>query len=903
MMFERWWHVLRMRLRSLRHRDRLDRELDEELADHVARAEEAYRSQGMTARAARTAALRRIGGLTQRREDCRDERRLGWLDNLRADVRYAVRMAMKTPWMTAACVLALGAAMAVTIGGFSVIWDAYFAELPLEHADRIVAVRDVTQPDPTAVSPSLAMFREWEQHQTSFDLIGAADLRSREVSDGAGGLIRYPVAVMTASGFDIAEVGPIHGRLLRATDEVPGAPPVVVVGYRVWHALFGGDAELVGKTVNIDGADVEVVGIVPDGFRFPISQDLWLPLTRDQAAPGGVEQPMLVFGRLAVGVTREQSQAELEVIRAGYAAANPGDFELRDRLTTVIPYTRLLDNSGTGAVVFGAIAFFVLVLVVACGSVANLLLVRAVARTREIAVRGALGASRRRLVTQLSIEALLLAIGGSVLGFGAASLTFAWFLGFLSIEGLPFWMHWGINPAAAIFGVAAAVVATVVAGVIPAFRATGVATHSVLKDGAGTASSVRFGTVSGALTVVEVTLSVAFLAAAALMAKSVLVAADVDQALPTREVLVASVSMADDWAVADEWAVADPVEIDVPDGIIPPDRWPLVQEELRAAVEALPGVRSALLATRLPGQVHRQARVELEQEMEGAPAAAGAQVLVTEVSPELFDMFNATLLAGRSFGPGDTLVAEPVAVVNTSFVRRFYGSRSPIGTRFRHGSGDTPSGWIRIVGVSSDVPMNPGIGQTDGYYIPFAQRRVNSFRLALHVAGDPLAMSGAVRDTVERIDPRMDVTGFETHQVLAARARIVFRLIGLVFIALGATGAFLSVAGLYAVMAFAVTQRTREIGIRRALGAGHRGIVGVVMRRGLSQVGAGIVLGSVAGWVLLGLMQFLPTGVASRGTGELVAAGAVMLTAGLVACVVPSARALAVQPVDALRQD
>ena len=244
-----------------------------------------------------------------------------------------------------------------------------------------------------------------------------------------------------------------------------------------------------------------------------------------------------------------------------------------------------------------------------------------------------------------------------------------------------------------------------------------------------------------------------------------------------------------------------------------------------------------------------------------------------------------------------------MAVVNTSFVRRFYGTRNPLGSRFRCNGGSSPSGWIRIVGVSSDLPMNPGAGQTDGYYLPFSQRHANRFTLAVHAPGDPLALAAAVKDTVERIDPRMAVTGVESHEDLAARVRSGFHLIGLIFIALGATAALLSVTGVYAVMAFAVTQRTREIGIRRALGANHRGILGVILRRGLVQVGAGILLGAAAGWGLLGLMQSCPTGVASRGGGVLLAAGALMSSAGLTACVVPAFRALAIHPVSALRQD
>ena len=421
MWFERWWYVLRLRVRSLLRREQVDRELDEELSYHIAQTIEEFRAKGFSRLDAQTAALRRFGGVTQRREECRDERRLGWLDSVRADLLVALRLAWKTPWMTAVSVMALGTAMAVVIGGFSVIWNFYYAELPFEDGDRIVAVQSVTQPDPASVPVSVALFRQWEARQTSFDLIAAADLRSREVANGAGGVVRYPVADMTSSAFEIARVPPLHGRTLRRSDETPCATPVVVIGHRVWQSLFGGDPEIVGQTVFVGGAAFQVVGIMPDGFRFPLSEDLWVPITRSPVARP--ERPVLVFGRLAEGVSRDQVHAELEVIRGNYVAAHPGDVAVGDRITAVMPYVQLTNQPGTDELVFGAFIFFVLILVVACASVSNLLLVRALARTRELAVRGALGASRRRLIAQLSIEALLLTTAGAVLGVWVTRLT------------------------------------------------------------------------------------------------------------------------------------------------------------------------------------------------------------------------------------------------------------------------------------------------------------------------------------------------------------------------------------------------------------------------------------------------------------------------------------------------
>jgi len=811
------------------------------------------------------------------------------------DLKFAYRMAMKSPWMTGASVIALGAAMAVTIFGFSLLWDSYFAALPFEHGDRIVAVRDIELPDPDDTPPRLAVYREWGELQQSLDVLAASYRRMRDVADGEGGLTRYPVVAMTASGFDVAGVAPLYGRTLNVADEEIGAPAVAVISHRVWRSLLGADPGAVGRSIEVDGTERLIVGVMPEGFRFPISEDLWIPMSTDPEIYGGIEPRwMNVFGRLADGVGIKQAEAELDAIRGGYAAEHPGDVDLRDRRTTVIPFVQSQTEPGTELMFIGMFLFVLTVLVVACASVANLLLARAAARTGEIAVRAALGASRGRLIAQMFIEALLLSCAGAVIGLVAAHVGLSWFSTFVSLERVPFWVEFGMSPPAVTFALIAAFGAALVAGIFPALKATGVAMHDVLKDEQGTSSSIRFGSISGALTVVEVALSVAFLAAAGLAAESLLVSGSLDRDLPTDQVLVASVSL------VDELAVSDNGQIIVPEGEIPFIQWATLQRQIRAATEQLPGVRNAVLATYLPGQQHRRSLVAPESESLGEPGT-GVRVPAAAVSPEFFAAFDGALLAGRNFAATDTAESEPVAIVNAALARRFYGGRNPIGERFRHLTGDDDADWIRIVGVSPNLRMNPGDDDEAGLYLPFTQRRTNNFTLALRVEGNPLALSAAVKETIGDIDRRIEVAGFVTHAELAKGYRTSYQVMSLMFAALGGTAVFLAVAGLYAVMAFSVAQRTREIGIRLALGADRGRILGVVLRRGLLQVGTGLALGSAAGWALLRLLQFFPTGVASDGTWMLAAAAMAMAIAGLLACLVPGARAVAVHPVVALR--
>jgi predicted permease len=620
-------------------------------------------------------------------------------------------------------------------------------------------------------------------------------------------------------------------------------------------------------------------------------------MNTDPASRGGIEPRWLrVFGRLAPGSTIEQAEAELDAIRRGYADEHPDDVDVRDRRTTVIPYITSQTEPGTEAMFLGMFVFVLLVLALACASVANLLLVRATSRTEEIAVRAALGAGRRRLVTQLLIEALLLSSAGAVLGVVAAQVGLTWFKGFVEIDRLPFWIELGMSPAAAVFAAIAAFGAAMIAGTVPAIRSTGVDLNGVLKGMQGASSRVRFGSISSALTIAEVTLSIAFLAGAALAAESLLVAGDLDRKLPTKQVLVAEI------ALVDEVGTDETGKTIVPEGSIPPAQWATVQEAIRVATERLPGARVAVLANSLPGTQHSRSRIELENDAAGNPAA-GVRVPVAAVSPEFFEAFDAVLLAGRSFGPADNSESELVAIVNRTFTRRFFGIQNPLGERFRLAPGDAELDWIRIIGVIDDLRMNPGADNKAGFYVPFAQQNANRFTLAVRLDNDPLAMSAAVKETIKRVDSRIDVAGLQTHEQWIEGYLVSYKTMSLMFTALGGAAFFLALAGLYAVMAFSVVQRTREIGIRLALGADRRRVLGVILRRGLLQIFTGIALGSALGWALLQLMQLVPIDMASGGTGWLVVAAASMLVAGLVASLVPASRALGIHPVEALRHE
>ncbi len=816
------------------------------------------------------------------------------IKGLSADATFAWRMMRKNPWMSAAAILSLGGAMGVTIGSFSLLWDSSYAQLPYVHGERIVRVYDITQTR-GGESPPLDVFRAWEARQTSFDTIAAAYTRRREIADGSGGFVRYPIATITAAGLALPGVPPLAGRALTAADESPGAPPVAVISHRVWQSLFGSDPEVIGQTLTIDRDQHTIVGIMPEGFRFPMSDDVWLPMAETPA--GGVEPRWLdVFGRLAAGSSRAQGQAELGAIRSAHAVEHPERPELADRRTSVVPYTTLSADPQADLIAQGMFLFVILILVVAAGSVANLLFSRALARSGEMAVRAALGAGRGRLIRQMFIEALLLTGGGAIVGVLGAHFGLMWFKAYIPLENLPFWVEFGLNPPAAVFTVAAALLTAAVAGIVPAYKATGGDVNDVLKDGQRGTSGFRFGSLTGALTTVEVALAVAFLAGAGLAARSLMDAAQSSQRLPTRELLVADVSLVEEYNTD---ATGNDV---VAEGSIPPAQWAEMAERVRAAVAGMPGVRAAAVGDTLPSWQHADTRIEIEGPAAGEPAA-GIRVLRAAVSPELFIAFDRAVAAGRTFGPADLPSSEQVAIVNAAFARRFFGDEHPIGRRFRESDDAEPSPWLTIVGIVTNLPMNPSGGGTAGFYRPFAQQGMSNFSLAARVDGPPLALSAAVKEVVARVDPRITVAEFMTHEDRAERMTVAYQMMSLVFTSLGGAALLLAVAGLYSVMSFSVTQRTREIGIRVALGASGSRVLGVVLGRGFRQVAIGIGIGALAGAGLLRVLSFLPIGISPDGPWLLAAAGGTMLLAGLSACLVPVSRALRIQPLEALRHE
>ncbi len=823
--------------------------------------------------------------------------RISWLD-----AKLGVRMLVKHPGLTLVGGLGLAVGVAISAAFFSVTAALVYPELPLEEGDRIVALenRDVAVNDEER--RSLHDFVAWRGELRSVRDLGAFRFVDRNLVTGEGPPEPVQVAEMTAAGFRVARVPPLLGRWLVEEDERKGAPPVVVIGHDVWRSRFAGDPGVVGRDVRLGSEVHTVVGVMPEGFAFPMSQSWWTPLRADPSGHGRREGPeIFVFGRLAPGATLREAQAELATIGRRAAAAFP---ETHAKLRPVVlPYTHSLTDM-QGGVPFWELArmqlLTSLLLVVVALNVAVLVYARTAMRQTEIAVRSALGASRRRIVAQLFVEALVLSLGAAAAGFALAQYGVRvglrlFYVSELEAARAPFWLDYGLRPAAVLFTLGLAVLAAVIVGVLPALQVTG-RLRSRLSELGGT--GVRLGRTWTALIVAQVAISVAVLPATVSLGWFAIRAAATRPTFPAERFLTVRVERD-----------REPV----PAGAAAPDvgtaRSGDRLAELMRRLEAEPDVAGVTYRAHLPG---RGGTVRVDGVPAPAESPSGHDVASTGVHAGYFDVFGARLLAGRRFEPADLGGEATAVVVSEAFVRRVMSGRDPLGRRVRHvvpaggaASGEAEIGrWYEIVGVVEDLQANPADPElvTPLLYYPVAPGRVQAVTLAVRLRGStPADFATRLRGIAAAVDPSLRVGTVASMAGGDLVDRVSSRGVGAAVALVLLSVFLLSAAGVYALMSFAVTQRRREIGIRTALGADAWQVLRSVFARAAGQ----LALGLAAGVAAATLLEALTGGGLMRGRGAVIlpALAAVMAVVGLLAALGPARRGLRIQPTEALRAD
>ncbi|MEM9530163.1 MAG: ABC transporter permease [Pseudomonadota bacterium] len=806
------------------------------------------------------------------------------------DVRYAVRLLTKSPGFSLLTLTILSLGLGAAIYGFGALNAIVLKPLPFEAPEELVHLETaILERDIDSREVTYDDFKHWREAQTSFEDL-AAFYRGTVNILGPEKPERFEGGFMSDGSLKIIGVTPLKGRTFLPSDSVFGAPDVIILGYNAWQRSFNGDEEILGQIVRVNGRDTEIIGVMPEGFLFPTNEDVWVPLRYDEANRNrGDGMTLEVYGRLKDGVSIDRSRAEFEGITSQLATAFP---ETNEGVTAIIkPFTHEYVGEGTRKAIWSMMAAVMLVLLIACANVANLLLSRTTGRTQEMAIRAAIGAGRRRLVVQMLVESMLLALAGSVIGlvlaYWATVATERFFTE--SGSGFPFWVVLKLDMWAAVFAITAAIVTAVLAGIVPALRASGVNVNSVLRENARGATSRKTKWLSQSLVVTEIALSFILLILAGLTIRSSLEMQKYDVGVRTDSMLT--------------------VRIGLPLASYPePERQAQFFAELNQRVQDMPGTTAGVVTNGLPGAfsdwspyLPETEEVSDDDRLDWAP--------YIRIVGGYFDTFEAPLLEGRDFDERDTADSLPVVIINQFFARKAFGGESPIGQRVRFGapdSTDRPAEWRTIVGVSRDI-RQVGVGDTGfeerpSFYVPLAQDPARFMHVALRTIGEPKGMVPALRDTVQTLDPELPMYWVQTLEEGYAQQIAPNRLLGICFGAFAVIALLLAAGGLYGVISFNVNQRTPELGIRRALGASDRTIVGLVSKQAAVQLGLGLGLGILGGVGASQIMQSLIV-VPAFHAGTYIGVGLMLILSVIVACIVPTRRAIRIDPMVALRYE
>jgi predicted permease len=815
---------------------------------------------------------------------------VSWLD-----WKLGVRMLLKQPALSVIGSVSLAAAMAIGLVGMEAATELLYARLPFADGERIVRLETQDVASARTEPRVLHDFAIWRGSLRTITGLGAARLveRSALTGDGRDELLR--VAEITASAFPLTRVPPLLGRTLQQADETAGAEPVVVLGYDVWQRQFLADPAIIGRVVTIGRTARTVVGVMPPGFGFPRNQQLWVPLPAQDAAPRE-GPPVQVFGRLAEGVTWQAAAAELETMSARLAAEHPATHApLRTRVRAFAGRT-----PGDPLVREDMLMHLVVLLVLGavCANVATLIFARTAMRESEIVVRSALGASRARIVVQIVTESFVLALVAAVLGLAVTQGVVRYAAALVERLGiddaLPFWVDLTLEPATLAYALLLAVLAATMIGMLPALKATGAAVQRGL-HGATAGTAMSFGGVWSFIIGAQVAFTLICLPAAAGISTELVRDGSVRSEFPADRYLTFRLSM-DSEALPGDEGVPDDAEVGA--------RRALAYEELAQRLRQEPGVTHVTFGDRLPGMSPELTPVEVQQG--GAPPARvrgnyDGDIASAAVGAGYHDAFGAAVVAGRALRPGDAGAANRPVVVNDAFMREL--GTNPVGARVRtlprNGQAE-PGPWLEIVGVVADLGMDPtNLGEAEYIYRAVSPIGIDPLVVAVRVAGEAAPLAPRIAAIARQVD-----SGLQIREIVTLEAIVAQRLTPMIILAAGAgvillVALIFAAASLYALMTVAVERRTREIGIRVALGANPQRVLRTVFARAGAQLGGGIVAGN-------SLILFIAWRAAGRVGLDLVLmlliVSAIMAAVGVLACAVPARRALRVHPSDALRQ-
>jgi putative ABC transport system permease protein len=865
-------------------------DVDDEIAFHLDMRERDLVAGGLSRTNARDEATRQFGDLRLVRDACitidkRRQRRGEWTDmvsQLRQDLWFALRTLRRSPGFTATALVCLTLGIGITTTVFSAIDATMLRPLPYREADRLVMVyAKIVSQNARGINVSWADYVSWRDQNRSFSQLGIWTWTSHALSGQEGEAERVEGAALSPNTFTALGVQPLLGRTFADGEDLAGRDRVVVLGYDLWQRRYGGDRGLVGQTIRIDGALSTVIGIMPPKFAFPDGEQLWVPFVGFDEGHGNRGYGG-TLGRLRPGITFQQAEADLALISKNLEREFPRDN--RDwAADPILLRDDLVGDLRRPLLIFlGAVGF---VLLIACANVANLMLVRGTGRERELAVRVAIGAGRGQLVRQMMAESVVLALAGGAIG-AALSVVVVRLLRVTFTDQFPSFAAPTIDLGVLGFAVAVSAVAGLVFGMIPALRATAVDPTRSLRDGGrGSSGSLVRSRLRSGLVIGEIALSLMLLIGAALLVRSYRALSATEVGFDRRGVLSFRVSL--------------------PEPAYPTrESQRIFWERLFERLRALPGVERVGSASGIPFSGWN---VQSDFAIEGRPAPRPGEAFISHyqrVSPEYLATIGVRLVRGRMLTPADRDSSAHLAVVTELFAQRAFPNGDPLGKRVKQGGFDSPDPWLTIVGVVGTFrhyrlpePMGPAL------YMPLFENPVLTQTVVIRTSSpDPMALVPAVRRELAALDVNIPLYRIQSLEQAVDRSLWRQRFQGQVLGIFSALALVLAAVGIYGVIAYTVAQRTRELGVRLALGALPRDVVRLVLAHSATLTVAGTIIGLVGAFMLRRVVSSLLHGVSATDPatyiGVPLALGAVVALASWI----PARRATRVDPVVVMRE-
>jgi putative ABC transport system permease protein len=876
---------LNLGIRSLLRRGQVEQDLDEELRFHLEMETAKQLKRGLSPDDARREALRTFGGVEKVKEQCRELRGSHWLEELVRDVRYGARTLRRSPGFSAVVVLTLALGIGANTAIFSVVHGVLLRPLPYEEGERLVLLRQQAPKaglEDIGVSPP-----EVADYGTSHSLSGIAEHHTMwfNLLD-RGEPERVQTGVVSSHFFQVMGIRPLLGRTFVEDDDKPGAEPVLVLSYDYWKRSHGGDPGVIGRTFEMNDKIHTVVGVLPPVPQYPVEDMVYMPTSacpfrsQPRAAQNRRLRMLNAFGRLAPGVSLEKARAEISDQAQRMQTAHPEAYPAEQgHAVAVIPVQEDLtrDARPTLLILFGTVG---LVLLIVCANVANLTLTRQLGRGRELAVRGALGASRGRLIRQILTESTLLAVAGGALGLLLAAGGLRLLTAFVA-RLTPRAGEIAIDPPVLLFTLVVSVLTGIASGSLPALIRHELS--SVLKEGGNRVSTGARGLrVRNLLIVAQLALSFMVLIGAGLMLRSLWSLHRVDPGFQPESVLTAGLDL--DWSKYTDATLQR-----------------TFHDKLLLRLSAIPGVTSAALASTFPldesSPFNQPLRIEGRANPEGQ---ASPQIDLRVASPDYFRTLGVPILSGRAFTDQDRADSTPTAIINRTTARRFWGDGNPVGQRISLDGGES---WNTIVGVVGDVRQY-GLDRdaADEVYIPIRQLPLLSTRMVVRSKVPAATLERNLREAVREIDPEQPIYQVQTLEQARADSLAPSRLMATLLGLFAALALAITATGIAGLLAYSVTQRTQEIGIRMALGAARDDVLWMVLRQGVLLLAIGLGLGLVGALALTRAMAGLLYGIGPNDPVTFAGVSLVLLGVSLLACWVPARRATGIHPMLALRK-